>query len=376
MGLTSQGRLSALSTPPSRWAWWVGTIAGAFLGAVLLFAVYGKAIDPAGFEEQIHGEGLDFLFPASMVVFIALGLEAGVGAALLMGVRTLWVLLPAAAMTGLFLFLTGRTYLNFLDGSLDASSSCGCFGQIIERSPEEAFWQDLALLLPSMLLAWVGRPRALDALPFVRGVGAAVFTVLVLIFAGLAPELPLDDLATRLKPGAVLSELCVGQDAPADAQAAASDEPLVLGGGEGRACLSERILHPRVIEWNDGEYLVILVDVESPRFLDSLDELNEFANDPDSLPLVVLSPSPEEVVGDFASRHGTAFEPFPVERALLRPLFRRLPRSFTVSKGVVQETFSDLPPLGKMKGVGGAREPVAPQEPGDRDEPSEPSSDE
>ena len=42
----------------------VGTIAGAVLGAVLLVAVWGKALDPAAFAEQIRGEGLDFLLSA------------------------------------------------------------------------------------------------------------------------------------------------------------------------------------------------------------------------------------------------------------------------------------------------------------------------
>ena len=45
-------------------AWWVGTLAGIFLGAVLLVSVWAKAIDPAAFAEQIHGEGLDRLLPA------------------------------------------------------------------------------------------------------------------------------------------------------------------------------------------------------------------------------------------------------------------------------------------------------------------------
>ena len=43
--------------------WWVGTFGGAFLGCVLLFAVWAKAIDPASFAEQIHTQKLDFLAP-------------------------------------------------------------------------------------------------------------------------------------------------------------------------------------------------------------------------------------------------------------------------------------------------------------------------
>ena len=31
------------------------------------------------------------------------------------------------------------------------AESCGCFGDLITRTPAEAFWQDLVLLLPPLL---------------------------------------------------------------------------------------------------------------------------------------------------------------------------------------------------------------------------------
>lgn len=387
MGLRSIARPFQRAPHRPPWTWWVGTLAGAALGAVLLFAVYGKSIDPAAFEEQVHTEGLDFLLPASVVVFLALALETSLGAALLLGIRTLWVLVPAAAVTGLLLFLSGRTYLESLDGGVDPAHTCGCFGRIVDRTPGEALWQNLLLFVPTQLLAWVGRPPETAPLPYKRGLGAALLTVGVLVFAGFAPDLPLDDLATRLKPGVSLAELCVGEAQPPDGGAPAPDpdgdldapldEPLVLGAEEGRVCLKDRVLHHRILEWDKGLYLVVLADLESAAFLRRREELEAFVGDPQALPLLLLTPSSEEAVGRFAERHPGGLEPFPVEPALLRPLYRRLPRSFLVGAGVVLATYPDLPPLGKMKALGPAPPPLegAPpgsEQPGDADPPPDP----
>ena len=33
-------------------------------------------------------------------------------------------------------------------------AGCGCFGNLVQRTPAEAFWQDLLLLVPPLLLAF------------------------------------------------------------------------------------------------------------------------------------------------------------------------------------------------------------------------------
>src|SRR5215218_7729998 len=135
---------------------WLGTAAGVFLGAVLLVAVWAKALDPAAFAEQIRIEGLDILFSAQAMALIALALEAGLGLALLLGVRRLWVLVPAALLVAFFVFLTGRAWWLSAHGLREAES-CGCFGNLVQRTPAQAFWQDTLLLVPALLLSFVGR---------------------------------------------------------------------------------------------------------------------------------------------------------------------------------------------------------------------------
>lgn len=137
----------------------LGFLAAFFLGGVLLFAAYAKLIEPASFLEQVHLEGLDFLLPAASVALIAILLETSLGVALLLGLLNRWVIYGTSALSVFFIYLTGHNYWLVSQGLRDPSTSCGCFGSLIERTPQEAFWQDLFLLgIPLLIIFWC-RPK-------------------------------------------------------------------------------------------------------------------------------------------------------------------------------------------------------------------------
>lgn len=296
--------------------YWLGTAAGVFLGLVFLVAVYAKALDPSAFAEQIRLEGLDILLSAQAVALIALALEAGLGLALLLGVRRLWVLVPAALLVAFFLFLTGRAWYMSANGLREAES-CGCFGNLVQRTPAQAFWQDLFLLVPALLLSFVGRERS-SGFPKARAAVVALATVAVALFAWKAPELPLDDLATRLSPGVQVEEICTGAEADA-------------------VCLDT--VAPGL---KQGEHLVVLADLEDPALGEAVAGLNKIKDAGSGV--WVLSASPAEQHRAFFWRFGPSFQVLETPEPLLRPLYRRLPRSFRVEDGRVTETFAGLPP--------------------------------
>ncbi|HVS00573.1 MAG TPA: MauE/DoxX family redox-associated membrane protein [Thermoanaerobaculia bacterium] len=304
--------------------WLIGTVAGAFLGLVLLVAVWAKALDPLAFAEQIRTEKLDFLLSAQAVALIALALEAGLGLALLLGLRRTWILVPATLLVAFFLFLTGRTYWLDSQGLLDekAAASCGCFGNLVQRSPAEAFWQDLLMLVPPLALAFAGRDRRSRRFPPVRTVAVAATALGATLFAWKAPDLPLDDLATRLKPDVKVAELCVGGD----------DQTAPV-------CLDT--VAPDLAE---GEHLVVMANLDDPALTDAVDAMNEYARQPGKPRLSVLSPSPPEQHHAFLWQWGPVFQIVEAPAPVLRPLYRRLPRSFMVQDGKVTRTFPGLPP--------------------------------
>jgi uncharacterized membrane protein YphA (DoxX/SURF4 family) len=298
---------------------WVGTVAGALLGAVLLVAVWGKSIDPVSFSDQIHSEKLDFLLSAPAIALIALALEAGLGLALLLGLRRLWVLVPAALLVAFFTFLTGRAWWLSAHGVREAS--CGCFGNLVQRSPAEAFWQDLLLLVPPLLLAFLGRDRRGPRFPPLRGAAVALFAVAVTAFAWKAPSLPLDDLATRLRPGVEIKNLCAGS-------------------GRTGICLDTI-----ASGLTTGDHLVVIADVTDPELTSSVESLNELARGSGGPEVWLLTAATPEQLTTFRWTQGPAFEVVETPQELLRPLYRKLPRTFRVKDGRVTRTYAGIPRL-------------------------------
>lgn len=288
------------------------------LGAVLLFAAYAKAIDPAAFAEQIVAEGLAPVSLSFAAAMIALALELGLGSALILGVRRLWILVPTALLVVFFILLTGRAWWNAAHG-LGEAVACGCFGNLVDRTPAEAFWQDLLLMAPALVLCFFGRDRSAK-MPWRRLAVVIAITVGGVAFAVVAPGLPLDDLATRLKPGVPVTAICTGAD-------------------EQRLCLDAI-----ADELETGRHLVVIADLEDETLLAAMPRLNEMALTADGpTPWIVTASSPE-AVGTFRWTQAPIFELREAPPTLLRPLYRRLPRSFEVVDGTVTATWAGVPP--------------------------------
>jgi uncharacterized membrane protein YphA (DoxX/SURF4 family) len=301
-------------------AWRIaGTVGGVVLGGVLLFAAWLKILDPVTFSEAIHAEGLDFALSARGTALLAIGLEVAIGALLLLGIRRTPVLLAATALVALFLFLTGRTYVLHLRGAVPETHSCGCFGTLVERTPAEAFWQDAALLVPALVLAWVGRPPTWFAWPLRRLAVASGVTLAALLLAAVAPSLPLDDLATKLSPGVNVADVCAGR-------------------GDKKACVLDVI--PLLAE---GRHLVVLPDLADPAFQKRIAEFNDHEASGAEPTLWVLSSEPDPKLDEFKIRKGASFHLQSAPAILLRPLYRRLPRSFLVENGRVVRTWAEIP---------------------------------
>ena len=181
-----------------KWKSIVPSLGSCFLGALLLVAAWAKATEPGAFVEQVQLEGLDFLFSSKTVALSALALETGLGMALLTGLRQLWILIPSATLISFFLFLTARNYWLVLEGLRDENSSCGCFGNLLERTPGEALWQDLFLLLPPLLLAFYNRKSISKSFPGIRLLLSAILAIGVVVFAAQNPDLHFIKIASEI----------------------------------------------------------------------------------------------------------------------------------------------------------------------------------
>ena len=302
----------------------LGTFGATFLGAVLLVSVVAKVPDVHAFAGTIHARGLDSILPAATVAYIALALETFVGVLLILGVRRRGFLLFVSALVAFLLWINLQSYLAWSKGAPLATTACGCFGNLLQRTPAEALWQDALLVLPALLLSFVGRPRGSPtAFPAVRVGLAAVVVVLVLVATWWAPRLPLDDLplVTRLRPGVPFDRLCTGR-------------------GKDRACLADETVAPEIAE---GVYVVVLADLANEAAVDEMRA--RVAAEAAAAHLLLIHAGTAEEEAAFVARTGLAAEdvrraPYP----LLRTLYRRLPRAFLVEDGQVVRTWNVVAP--------------------------------
>jgi len=239
------------------------------LGTVLVVASIGKVLDPVMFVEQIRKEGLEIVFSANSVALIALAIETVLGTALLLGVRTFWVVIPATGLSAFFVFLTGRSFWYVLSGARDNSYDCGCFGVFMQRTAEEAFWQDITLLLVPLALVYFSRQWKSFQLPPARTLVSLLAGVLICIWAvsieGLPPQLPEIDSQASLarsaagegmdafEPSGLYGLLIDGEEIP-DASILESQISLRL------AVVSERLVKPVILDIRSSR--VYLADPE------------------------------------------------------------------------------------------------------------------
>lgn len=312
----------------------LGWAGGAFLGVVLLVAAVAKSVDPRAFAEEITALGLAGPLPAFGVAIAALFVEALLGALLVANVRRLPVMIAATLLVAFFLFVTGRSAWRAAHGIEDPTAACGCFGNLVERTPTEALRQDLLLLLPALALAWLGRPVTMRR-SALRWAGAGILALGVAGFAAAAPGLPLDDVATRLKPGVALTELCAGR-------------------GAERVCLD--YVAPSL---GTGVHLVVLADTAAAEFPVLAERLNAHVLAGGAPPVAVLAEVSPERRQELFWTISPAFDLHDTPPALLRPLYRTLPRSFRVEDGRVTATWNGPPP--ELAGADRAAETTDPR---------------
>jgi hypothetical protein len=287
----------------SRAATTLGTVSGVLLGLVLVFSAWAKALDPAGFAELIVERGL---MPSSLAFWggvAVIAFEAALGACLVLNLRRPAVLVPAALLMLFFLALSAWTYFY----PSKEASSCGCFGNLIASSPGQALARD-AVLMGLALLAFAGLPRR--AAGRLRPALAALAGLAFGAFALAAPSLPLDNLATRLKPGITAASLRIDEVIP---------------------------------ELQDGTRLVLLLDRADEQTRGEIARVNEqlALARPDAV--FGLARPDDALANEFQWTAGPAFEVRDAPQSMLKPFYRRLPRAFLVENGEIVKVWEGIP---------------------------------
>jgi uncharacterized membrane protein YphA (DoxX/SURF4 family) len=276
------------------------------LGGIFVAAGILKALDVAEFARQTAGYGLIGPGLSSLAAPFLIALETTLGVALLAGFRPRL----AALCTGMLLvfFIT----LEAWGMSQGHTESCGCFGAYVKRTPAKVILEDteflaLAVLAMAGLGAWQARRAGRAAAV------TAVAAILSLGFAFASPHLPIDPWVTKLSEGTSVQDLGIAARLPQE-------------GPKGT--------------------LVALLDVTQPEAKAAADPLSALAQGDSGIGVIALTPSSDQEEAAFLWDASPAFEVVPVDRDLLKPLYRRLPLYFLVRQGRVARIFPGPRPPG------------------------------
>lgn len=294
---------------------WAGFLAAFVLGAVLLFSGFAKGLDPALFADGLGKLGF---VPAGLAAPLAIGVvafEAALGLALVLNLRTKPVLITTLLT---FVFFTAVVIREmFLPAS--EQSSCGCFGNLVERTPQQALIEDL-IFVGLAIVAFIGR-RPATAAPQPRWPrwAIAIGGLAGIAFCLLSPRLPLDNIATRLKPGLALGAVKVGDQA----------------------------LDNIITETQDGRHLVLFLDRsrEDDQTRQAIERINKALvyNDTSATQVWGVAEQNEELAAQFLWTAGPAFEIRGAPPAFMRAMYRKLPRVALIVNSKIVKVWNEFP---------------------------------
>jgi len=309
--MASALRLDPVAEAPARregrtpWLWpAVYHLCRLLLAFVYLASGLLKALDPEGFGAEVARYGLLQGSVASVFAYTLIPLELAVGAALLLNYRGL---LGFPAATCLMIMFIGA--VGFAIATDQPLEGCGCFGRSVQRTPAQTLAEDFGFLAAGLLGLFAGgrQGRAMGPRPTRRWkiatVAAVVLTTSAFVLA--SPHLPIDDIATALRPGVTWEDLGV--------------------------TLPD-------VKLSGGTHVVAVMGMTDAASADALPVLNALAKEGTSV--VGLYDDGEEAYTQFFWNLGPAFPLHYVAPTDLKQLYRRRPRFFALREGAVIGTWT------------------------------------
>jgi len=278
------------------------------LAAVFLIAGCIKALDPEGFAREISQYGIFEGGLARAFAYVMIPVEVALGVALLLNFRPVRSL--SAAILLLLMFIGAIGFAIVMERPVE---ECGCFGRYTPRTPQQTLAEDVGFLAMGVFgLATLGGGRgAARAGGTGKWKGAVVASVALLsgAFTVASPRLPIDDIATMLRPGLGWSDLGI---------------PLA------EADLAQ------------GRWLVALLALDEESSAVAVERLNAIA-DGAPYPIVGLYDDDDAIYNEFFWTRGPAFPLYHIAPSDMRQLNRTLPRFAALSEGKVMATWSTVP---------------------------------
>lgn len=267
-----------------------------------MLAAAAKAVDPHEFAREIVSYGVVGAGIAAIAAPLLIALETVLGVALLAGLGS------GLAALGSCLLMLGFLMLKINSLLAGRTDPCGCFGAYLQTSPGWGVAIDVGFLGLGLVILW-GLGRRAGRRDRRAALLSMATAMLSLAFAIASPRLPLDPLVTRLAVGKNLEGLGLAGRVP----------------GQGRR-------------------FVALLDLADPKTVEIAARLEALASGPGAPAVVALTSSSDDEKASFVWSASPNFDIVKLDRAMLKPLYRSLPRYFLLDGERVIALFDGAPP--------------------------------
>lgn len=274
------------------------------VGLVFIIASMLKAFDPPGFAEQIASYKIIPAVIGSPLAWFFICIEFTLAIALILNLR------PKLFIPLMMLVLVGFIGVTIYTMAQGIEANCGCFGNVVHRTSEQVILED-ALMFASLLFAYIvlkdiKQTSSLLKVASINGVSLLMAAAVV----GFSAQLPVDSIVTELKEGRYFDSWPV--------------EGLFL-------------------DLRKDQRVVFLFSTAAPDIEQQVQQMNAIAQT-ESVPSAVgLITDGSQQLTTLVFQYGTAFPAGALEPRFAKSLYRKLPRTFILSDGVVKKVWNGIP---------------------------------
>jgi uncharacterized membrane protein YphA (DoxX/SURF4 family) len=272
-------------------------VLGLLVAAILVIAAFFKAGDPAMFADEISSHKVTPASWSPVLAYVFVAIELALAVAFLAFV---W---PRFLFASTILLMLGFIFVTAWAWAHGNAEGCACFGRLVDRGPLHVIIEDTLVVLASVAAIFLTRGFVTRAW---RWALFAILMVPVVALTGFGASLPLDGVVIGIHRGSDLSDMVLeGTRAPVD----------------------------------EGKVLITIIGPNCPACAEGLASLREIAAER-MVPRVLGA-----YAGSAAEAQGWRLKHLPnfliahAPAKVLRQYYRRLPVTFLLEDGTVQEVW-------------------------------------
>ncbi|MCK4305679.1 MAG: hypothetical protein KAY24_15685 [Candidatus Eisenbacteria sp.] len=270
---------------------------GLFAAAILAIAAFHKAADPGLFVDQITAHKVTPAAWSPAIAYFFVAAELLIAAAF---VAFIWPRLVFAGTILMMLGFIGVTAWAWAHGNAE---TCGCFGRLVDRGPQEVIIEDSVVIVTSLLGLYLARGFRTRRRQWALAIPLMAVALALTIFGA---AMPVDGIVVGIGPGHDLSDMALqGVRIPLD----------------------------------EGWILLAIIGPDCPKCDQGVASLKQVVTRKMGPKVVAAYPGTSGEAQAWRMKHLPSFPVASSPERILRQYYRQVPATFMMEDGIVRKVW-------------------------------------